>query len=96
MTLCKNCCRNIRLVGPVMLGLLAVLLLHAPLATAQEPLEQQYQRALDLFNKGKMEDACELFQQIEKEKPGYKETPAHRKAACAEATRLFLRSGKTL
>ncbi len=40
---------------------------------AQETLDQRYERAKNLFNSAKIEDACETFQQIEKEKPGYKD-----------------------
>lgn len=72
------------------LAVLAVALLLSPLALrAQESLEQRYQRAVDLFNNAKMEDACDLFQEIEKEKAGYKQTGMYRNAACTEAKKAY-------
>jgi len=66
----------------------AAALLAASLALAQEPLEKRYERAIELFNSAKMEDACELLQQIEKEKPGYRETRTYLNPACREAERM--------
>jgi len=64
----------------------AAVWLAAP-AAAQEPLEKRYERAIEAFNSAKMEDACELLQQIEKEKPGYRETRTYLNPACKEAER---------
>jgi tetratricopeptide (TPR) repeat protein len=67
---------------------LALAVLLALPALAQETLDQRYQRALDTFNSGRagsMEDACELFGQVEKEKPDYKETRKFLKVACDQA-----------
>jgi len=68
--------------------LAALLLTVAPLA-AQDVVEQHYQQAHDAYDNTKMEDACELFQQVEKEKPGYKDTKIFLKVACDQANRLI-------
>jgi tetratricopeptide (TPR) repeat protein len=65
----------------------AALWLAAPLV-AQEPLEKRYERAVEFFNNAKMEDACELLQQIEKEKPGFQQTRTYLGASCKEAERI--------
>lgn len=68
------------------LAALALALLAAPLgASAQEPIEKRYERAVEFFNNAKMEDACELFQAIEKEKPGYQQTRTYMNPACKAA-----------
>ena len=66
---------------------LAVVCLPGVPAAAQESLEKRYERAIEAFNNAKMEDACELLQQIEKEKPGYRETRTYLNPACKEADR---------
>ena len=66
---------------------LAVVCLPGVPAAAQESLEKRYERAIEAFNSAKMEDACELLQQIEKEKPGYRETRTYLNPACKEADR---------
>lgn len=66
---------------------LAVVYLPGVPAAAQESLEKRYERAIEAFNSAKMEDACELLQQIEKEKPGYRETRTYLNPACKEADR---------
>src|SRR3990170_3195792 len=66
---------------------LAVVCLPGVPAAAQESLEKRYERAIEAFNSAKMEDACELLQQIEKEKPGYRETRTYLNPACKEAER---------
>src|SRR5574341_1475216 len=67
---------------------LAVLLaaaLAAPPLRAQETLDQRYDRAKSLFNSGtKTEEGCEIFQQIEKEKPGYKDVASLYLKVCAQ------------
>lgn len=63
--------------------------LHAPNAAAQQTLEERYQKAIQSFNEAKMEDACELFQQIEKDSPNYKETRTHLNPACDSAKRTY-------
>ena len=65
------------------LALLLAAALAAPLA-AQETLDQRYERAKTLFNSAKVEDACETFQQIEKEKPGYKDVASLYLKVCAQ------------
>lgn len=64
---------------PALLALAGLFLALAgpALVSAQGSLEERYQRALDLFNTGKVEDACEQFQSIQKENPGYKETSTY-------------------
>jgi TolA-binding protein len=71
------------------LGLLAPLSLRPPAATAQEKLQDRYQRAVQFFNEAKMEDACELFQQVEKESQGYKETHTYLNPACNSAKQAY-------
>ena len=63
--------------------LLAAALAVLPLR-AQETLDQRYDRAKSLFNSAKIEDACETFQQIEKEKPGYKDVASLYLKVCAQ------------
>lgn len=58
-------------------------------AVAQETLDQRYERARDHFNNGRMEDACELFQQVDKEKSGYKETGKFLNMACSQVKLLY-------
>src|SRR3989338_2608877 len=73
--------------GAGMAALAAAAVWLAAPAAAQEPLEKRHERALEAFNSAKMEDACELLQQIEKEKPGYRETRTYLNPACKEAER---------
>lgn len=75
--------------GAGLAALAAAALCLAPLGgAAQEPLEKRYERAVEFFNNAKMEDACELLQQIEKEKPAYQQTRTYLKASCTEAERI--------
>jgi len=74
-----TCSSSIR----IALALLLAAALAAPLA-AQETLDQRYERAKSLFNSAKVEDACETFQQIEKEKPGYKDVASLYLKVCAQ------------
>jgi TolA-binding protein len=69
--------------GAGVCGLIALLALGVSRAAAQD-VEQRYKQAVDFYNNLKMEDACELLQQIEKERPGYTKTylnPACKSAA---------------
>jgi tetratricopeptide (TPR) repeat protein len=68
-------------------ALAAFLLLGVSPASAQD-VEQRYQQAVDFFNSAKMEDACELLQQVDKEKPGYKQTKTYMSAACSQVKRM--------
>ncbi|MEE9234752.1 MAG: tetratricopeptide repeat protein [Candidatus Acidoferrales bacterium] len=68
--------------------LLAALLAGALSLTAQQSPEERYERAMELFNNAQMEDACELFQQIQKEHPGFRETQTYLNIACQEAKRI--------
>jgi tetratricopeptide (TPR) repeat protein len=69
-------------------GLLATVSLCVS-AAAQETLEDRYRRAVQFFNEAKMEDACEVFQQIEKESPGHKETHTYLNPACTSAKQAY-------
>ena len=80
-----NCSRITRT-----LALAALLAPLVPLSgTAQETLDQRYERARDHFNNGRMEDACDLFQQVDKEKPGYKETGKFLNMSCSQVKLLY-------
>lgn len=70
--------------------LLGIFLFCGPLSDAQQTLEQRYQQAVDSFNNGKVEDACDLFQQIEKESPGYKQIHTYLNPACVLSRRLYV------
>jgi len=87
-TWCKKCSRPIDLIRPLLLGsALAGCLASA--ALAQQTLEDRYQRAVQAFNEAKMEEACDLFQQIEKENPGYKDTHTYLNPACDSVRRMY-------
>jgi len=81
--------RSTKLLGIGALGLWAAIVLLAPMTAAQESLEARYQRAVELFHSAKMEDACDSFQQIEKESPGYKDTHTYLNPACAAAKQTY-------
>jgi len=57
-------------------------------APAQESFDQRLERAKDLFNNAKMDDACDAFQQLDKEKPGDKQTQPYLKMSCAQKEHL--------
>lgn len=89
MIWCKRCFRRIELRGATVLGVVAAVLLFACSASAQVPLEERYQRAIQSFNGAKMEDACDDFRQIEKESPGYKDVHTYLNPACDSAKRAY-------
>jgi tetratricopeptide (TPR) repeat protein len=89
MTWSKHWCRSTRWVNLGRLGLLAAVLLRTSPATGQEKLQDRYQRAVQFFNEAKMEDACELFQQVEKESQGYKETRTYLNPACNSVKQAY-------
>ncbi|MFQ5723157.1 MAG: tetratricopeptide repeat protein [Terriglobia bacterium] len=68
--------------------ILAALLAGALSLPAQQSPEERYERAMELFNNAQMEDACELFRRIQKERPGYRETQTYLNIACQEAQRI--------
>ncbi|MGH9774670.1 MAG: hypothetical protein ACRD50_06960 [Candidatus Acidiferrales bacterium] len=68
---------------------MAALLLCPPLTTAQQTLDQRYEKARQLFDAGKSEDACDLFTKIDEESPGYKETSRYLGPACKDAQHLY-------
>lgn len=90
---CKKCFRLIDFAGPLLLGLAAASLC-ASIAPAQQTLDDRYQKAIQFFNEAKMEDACDLFQQIEKESPGYKDVHTYLNPACDSAKRTYLQEEK--
>ncbi len=69
----------------------SALLLAALLAltAAAQSIDQRYESAREAFNTGRMEDACELFQQVDREKPGYKETGKFLNISCAQVKLLY-------
>lgn len=89
MIWCKKLSRNTSCVTLAMLGLVLLAPLHEPVACAQETLDSRYQKAVELFNQAKMEDACELFQQVAKEKPDYKDTQTYLNPACNSAKQTY-------
>lgn len=89
MTWYKHSCRNTRLAILVVLGLVTAISLRGPLAAGQDTIQSRYQRAVQFFNEAKMEDACDLFQQIEKESSGYKETHTYLNPACTSAKQAY-------
>ncbi len=89
MIWCKRCSRRIELGRAIQLGLAAAVSLFAFAASAQQTLEDRYQRAIQSFNEAKMEDACDDFRQIEKESPGYKDVHTYLNPACDSAKRSY-------
>ena len=83
-----NCSRNISFRTALACGcLVAMLMVGARPAPAQD-IESRYQQAVDFFNNAKMEESCELLQQINKEKPGYKQTKTYLNVACSQVNRM--------
>lgn len=87
-TWCKKCSGPIDLIRPLLLGSVVAGFL-ASAAFAQQTLEDRYQRAVQAFNEAKMEEACDLFQQIEKESPSYKDTHTYLNPACDSVRRMY-------
>jgi tetratricopeptide (TPR) repeat protein len=80
-----NWYRSISRAPALIVGAAAILLLGVVTASrGQETLEERYQQALSAFNSAKMEEACEGFREVEKEKSGYKQTQTYLKVACAQ------------
>jgi tetratricopeptide (TPR) repeat protein len=67
---------------------LAVFLLLGVSPAAAQDVEQRYQQAVEFFNSARMEDACELLQQVDRETPGYKQTKTYMNAACSQVKRM--------
>jgi outer membrane protein assembly factor BamD (BamD/ComL family) len=88
-SLCKKCCRPTDLFGSLLLPLAAAVSLGVSTARAQQTLENRYQNAIQSFNEAKMEDACDIFRQIEKESPGYKDVHTYLNPACDSARRTY-------
>jgi outer membrane protein assembly factor BamD (BamD/ComL family) len=54
-------------------------------ASAQQSLEDRYQKAIQSYNEGKMDDACEALKRIESENPRYKNIHTYLDPACDAA-----------
>jgi tetratricopeptide (TPR) repeat protein len=83
-----NYCRNIDLRGSLACGCLAALLMAGARPVYAQDIESRYQQGVDLFNNARMEEACEVLQEVEKEKPGYKQIKTYLNPACSQAKRL--------
>jgi len=84
-----NYCRSISRGQFLACGCLAVLLIGEARPVPAQDIESRYQQAVDLFNNAKMEESCELLQQIDKEKPGYKQTKTYMNVACSQVSRMI-------
>jgi len=54
-------------------------------ARAQETVEQRFQRARDLFNSARVDESCELYKQVQKEKPDFPQLKEEMGHACSDA-----------
>ena len=88
-TWCKKCSRPIDFAGPLILGLTAAVSFGASTVVAQQTLEERYQSAVQSFNQAKMEDACDLFRQIEKESSAYKDVRTYLNPSCDAVRRSY-------
>jgi len=88
-TWCNECCQRIELLRRLLFGLVLAVSLYPSTAAAQQTVEERYQKAIQSFNEAKMEDACEVFQQIEKESPGYKNVHTYLTPSCDSAKRTY-------
>ena len=70
-------------------ALVALLMLGAQRATAQETVEERYEQGVTFFNNAKMEEACDLLQQVAREKPDYKQTKTYMNVACNQVRRMI-------
>ncbi|MFB3922185.1 MAG: hypothetical protein ACE145_10715 [Terriglobia bacterium] len=70
-------------------ALAALVFLGAQSVPAQDALEERYQQGVGFFNNAKMEEACDLLQQVAKEKPDYKQTKTYMNVACSQVKRMF-------
>jgi len=83
-----NCSRNISFRTALACACLAALLMAGARPAPAQDVESRYQQAVDLFNNAKMEESCELLQQIDKEKPGYKQTKTYLNVSCSQVNRM--------
>jgi TolA-binding protein len=83
-----NYFRNTNFRAALACGSLAALLIAGAAPARAQDVEQRYQQAVDLFNNAKMEESCDMLQEIEKEKPGYKQTKTYLNAACNQVKRM--------
>jgi outer membrane protein assembly factor BamD (BamD/ComL family) len=94
MILYKRSSRRIERVGSILSGLTAAVTLFAFAASAQQTLEDRYQKAIQSFNEAKMEDACDALKQIETESPGYKNIHTYLNPACDAAKATYQQEEK--
>ena len=67
----------------------ALLLVGAQLTRAQETVDERYEQGVTFFNNAKMEEACDLLQQVAREKPDYKQTKTYVNVACNQVKRMI-------
>lgn len=67
----------------------ALLLVGAQLTRAQETVDERYEQGVTFFNNAKMEEACDLLQQVAREKPDYKQTKTYMNVACNQVKRMI-------
>ncbi len=80
---------NTRGGAAVRIGVLAALLmLGVQRAPAQETVEERYEQGVAFFNNAKMEEACDVLQQVAKDKPDYKQTKTYMNVACNQVKRM--------
>lgn len=94
MILYKRSSRRIERLGPILSGLAAAVAIFAFTASAQQTLEDRYQKAIQFFNEAKMEDACDALKQIEAESPGYKNIHTYLNPACDAAKATYQQEEK--
>ena len=70
-------------------ALVALLMLGAQRAPAQNSVEERYEQGVTFFNNAKMEEACDLLQQVSREKPDYKQTKTYMNVACNQVKRMI-------
>ncbi len=69
--------------------LLAACALSVSPARAQDDWEKRLQRAIDLYNKEHIEEACEIFQELNKEKAGHAQVGMYVRGCPEDLRRLY-------
>jgi outer membrane protein assembly factor BamD (BamD/ComL family) len=82
---CKKFFRRIEFLRPLLLGLAVAVSLCAFAVSAQQSIDDRYQKAIQSYNEAKMDDACDAFRKIESEKPNYKDIHNYLTPACDAA-----------
>jgi len=83
-----NYCRSINGRRSLAGGCLVALLMAGVRPARAQDIESRYQQGVDAFNNARMEEACELLQEVEKEKPGYEQAKKYMNIACQQKNRL--------